>query len=114
MRQIDATASTRGLDIPTSGEIHFDGRRVDGLGEAAWAVLRRRQIGYMFQSFNLIANLSVADNIELPALMAGHSSREARRRRELLTRQLGIEAQAVMPPGRISGASSSASRSLGH
>ncbi|MBX7110993.1 MAG: ABC transporter ATP-binding protein [Dehalococcoidia bacterium] len=92
-----------GLDIPTSGEIHFDGRRVDGLGEAAWAVLRRRQIGYMFQSFNLIANLSVADNIELPALMAGHSSREARRRRELLTRQLGIEAQAVMPPGRISG-----------
>ncbi len=92
-----------GLDAPTSGEIYLDGRRVDGLGESAWAVLRRRQIGYMFQSFNLIANMSVADNIELPALMAGHSSREARRRRDLLTRQLGIEAQAVMPPGRISG-----------
>jgi len=57
----------------------------------------------MFQSFNLIANMSVADNIELPALMAGRSAREARRRREVLTRQLGIEAQAVMPPGRISG-----------
>lgn len=92
-----------GLDTPTSGEIHFDGRRVDGLSESAWAVLRRRQIGYMFQSFNLIANMSVADNIELPALMAGHSGREARRRRDLLTQQLGIEAQAVMPPSRISG-----------
>ncbi|MGE0228862.1 MAG: ABC transporter ATP-binding protein [Dehalococcoidia bacterium] len=92
-----------GLDSPTAGEIHFDGRRVDGFSEAAWAVLRRRHIGYMFQSFNLIPNMSVADNIELPALLAGHSTREARRRRRELTQQLGIEAQEVMPPGRISG-----------
>ncbi|HEX5142133.1 MAG TPA: ABC transporter ATP-binding protein [Dehalococcoidia bacterium] len=92
-----------GLDRPSSGEIHLADRRVDGLSESAWAVIRRRQVGYMFQSFNLIANMSAADNIELPALMAGFSPSEARRRRTALMEQLGIEAQANMPPGRISG-----------
>jgi putative ABC transport system ATP-binding protein len=92
-----------GLDRPTSGEIELDGRRVDRLSESAWAVIRRRQIGYMFQSFNLIANLSAADNIELPALMAGLSSGEARRRRQALTAELGISAQAAQAPARMSG-----------
>jgi putative ABC transport system ATP-binding protein len=92
-----------GLDRPTSGEIHLGGRRVDGLSESAWAVIRRRQIGYMFQSFNLIANMSAADNIELPAIMAGFSPSKARERRKQLMQQLGIQAQANMPPGRISG-----------
>ena len=92
-----------GLDRPTSGEIYLGDRRVDRLSEAAWAVIRRRQIGYMFQSFNLIANMSAADNIELPALMAGFSPSEARRRREALMAQLGIEPQSNMPPGRMSG-----------
>jgi putative ABC transport system ATP-binding protein len=57
----------------------------------------------MFQSFNLIANMTAADNIELPAIMAGFSAGEARSRRQRLMEQLGIEAQAGMPPGRISG-----------
>jgi putative ABC transport system ATP-binding protein len=92
-----------GLDRATSGEIHLAGRRVDRLGEAAWATIRRRQIGYMFQSFNLITNMTAADNIELPALMAGASPGEARRRRQELTEQLGITAQSEMPPGRMSG-----------
>jgi putative ABC transport system ATP-binding protein len=92
-----------GLDRPTSGEIYLGDRRVDGLSESAWAVVRRKQIGYMFQSFNLIANMSAADNIELPALMAGMPASKARRRREQLMLELGIEAQAGMPPGRISG-----------
>src|SRR5215211_2019362 len=70
-----------GLDRPTSGEIQLGGKRVDRLSESAWAVIRRRQVGYMFQSFKLIANLSAADNIELPGLMAGLSSAEAKRRR---------------------------------
>jgi putative ABC transport system ATP-binding protein len=92
-----------GLDKPTSGEIYLGDRRVDRLSEAAWARIRRRQVGFMFQSFNLIANMSAADNIELPALMAGFSPGQARRRRETLMLQLGIEGQAGMPPGRISG-----------
>ena len=92
-----------GLDRPTAGEIELDGRRVDALGESAWAVIRRRQIGYMFQSFNLIANLSAADNIELPALMAGISSSEAREHRERLMADLGIGGQADNAPARMSG-----------
>jgi putative ABC transport system ATP-binding protein len=92
-----------GLDSPTAGEIHLAGRRVDNLSETAWVVIRRRQIGYMFQSYNLIANMTAADNIELPALMAGQSAGQARRRRELLMAQLGIVQQAEFPPGRISG-----------
>jgi putative ABC transport system ATP-binding protein len=55
------------------------------------------------KSFNLIANMSAADNIELPALMAGFSPSEARRRREALMAQLGVEPQSNMPPGRMSG-----------
>jgi putative ABC transport system ATP-binding protein len=92
-----------GLDSPTSGEIHLAGRRVDNLSETAWAVIRRRQIGYMFQSYNLIANMTAADNIELPALMAGQSASQARKRRETLMAQLGIVQQAEFPPGRMSG-----------
>ena len=92
-----------GLDSPTAGEIHLAGRRVDNLSETAWAVIRRRQVGYMFQSYNLIANMTAADNIELPALMAGQSASQARKRREMLMAQLGIVQQAEFPPGRMSG-----------
>lgn len=92
-----------GLDSPTEGEIYLSGQRVDQLSESAWAVIRRRQIGYMFQAFNLITNLSAADNIELPALMAGLSASEARARRIDLMKQLGIEDQAGLTPGRMSG-----------
>src|SRR5688500_1060641 len=48
-----------GLDRPTSGELHLEGRRVDRLSEAGWAKLRRREIGYVFQFYNLIGDLSV-------------------------------------------------------
>lgn len=92
-----------GLDRPTSGEIEIEGKRVDRLSESAWAVIRRKQVGYMFQSFNLIANLSAADNIELPALMAGVSSAEARKRRKALSEELGIAGQIGHAPARMSG-----------
>lgn len=92
-----------GLDTPTSGEVYLSGRRVDGIGESAWAVLRRKQIGYMFQSYNLIMNMTAAENIELPALMAGISASEAKRRRVDLLGQLGIPEQGDFVPGRLSG-----------
>jgi putative ABC transport system ATP-binding protein len=92
-----------GLDRPSRGEVHLDGRRVDQLGEAAWAILRRRQVGFVFQFFNLIANLTVADNVELPGLLAGQSPREARARRRELLADLGIEEVGGSVPSRISG-----------
>ncbi len=92
-----------GLDSPTSGEIYLAGTRVDNLSETKWARIRRKQIGYMFQAFNLVSNMTAADNIELPALLAGHSASEARKRRLALMEQLGITPQAPMPPSRMSG-----------
>jgi putative ABC transport system ATP-binding protein len=92
-----------GLDRPSRGEIELAGRRVDGYGEARWALVRRSEIGFVFQFFNLIANLSVADNVELPGLLAGLSSREAKHRRQELLESLGIAEHADAAPGRLSG-----------
>jgi putative ABC transport system ATP-binding protein len=92
-----------GLDRPTAGEVHLGGRRVDQLGEAAWAQLRRREVGFVFQFFNLIGNLTVADNIELPGLLAGLSPRDARARRRDLLDDLGIAELAGSVPSRVSG-----------
>ena len=92
-----------GLDRPTSGEVYLNGARVDTLSEAGWAVLRRRQVGFVFQFFNLIGNLTVADNVELPALLAGVSSNEARRRRQALLADLSIIDKANVVPSQLSG-----------
>jgi putative ABC transport system ATP-binding protein len=92
-----------GLDRPTSGEIELAGQRVDGLSEARWAKLRRRHLGFMFQLFNLVGNLTVADNVELPALLGGFSAGEARRRREALLEELGIADKAGTVPSQLSG-----------
>jgi putative ABC transport system ATP-binding protein len=92
-----------GLDQPTAGSVWLRGERVDGLSEKAWALLRRRELGFVFQFFNLISNLTVADNVELPALLAGLPGRQARARREELLAELGIEDVAQQVPGRISG-----------
>jgi len=92
-----------GLDRPTGGEIHLTGRRVDGLSEAKWSVLRRREIGFVFQFFNLIGNLTAADNVELPALLVGTSHGEARRRCQGLLDELGIGDKAGTIPARLSG-----------
>ena len=92
-----------GLDRPTAGEILLHGERVDGASEARRARLRRTDVGFVFQFFNLIANLTVADNVELPALLAGVPSREARRRTTELLERLGLAATAARVPGALSG-----------
>ncbi|HUR06281.1 MAG TPA: ABC transporter ATP-binding protein [Nonomuraea sp.] len=92
-----------GLDARTSGEIWLDEKRVDTLSESAWALLRRKKIGFVFQFFNLVANMTVADNVELPALLAGASPREARERREHLLGALNLTERADAAPGQLSG-----------
>ncbi|HKB30160.1 MAG TPA: ABC transporter ATP-binding protein [Streptosporangiaceae bacterium] len=92
-----------GLERPTAGEIWLDGRRVDGLSQAAWAIMRRRHVGFVFQFFNLISNMTVADNVELPALLSGATSRQARTRRQELLADLGLTAKANAVPARLSG-----------
>ncbi|MCK2221742.1 ABC transporter ATP-binding protein [Actinomadura sp. ATCC 31491] len=92
-----------GLDTRTSGEIWLDGKRVDTLSESAWAVLRRKRIGFVFQFFNLVANMTVGDNVELPALLAGASPKVARERRESLLAALNLTDRADAAPAQLSG-----------
>src|SRR5207244_11013361 len=66
-------------------------------------ILRRQHIGFVFQFFNLLSNMTVADNVELPALLAGATPRQARKRREELLAELGIAAKAGAAPARLSG-----------
>jgi putative ABC transport system ATP-binding protein len=92
-----------GLDRPTAGEIYLHGERIDGAGEGRRARLRRTEVGFVFQFFNLIGNLTVADNVELPALLAGVPAREARRRAAELLARLGLAETAARVPGALSG-----------
>ncbi|MFF4762409.1 ABC transporter ATP-binding protein [Streptomyces sp. NPDC001292] len=92
-----------GLQRPDEGTIWLDGRCADSYGEARWAEERRNGIGIVFQFFNLVSNLSVADNVELPALLAGRSPRQARAEREELLAELGLEGKERSMPGELSG-----------
>jgi putative ABC transport system ATP-binding protein len=92
-----------GLDRPDSGRIWLDGRRVDVYSEARWAMLRRRSFGIVFQFFNLVSHLTVADNVELPALLAGRSPRQARESRAELLADLGLVGKENSTPGELSG-----------
>ncbi|GAA3218372.1 ABC transporter ATP-binding protein [Nonomuraea helvata] len=92
-----------GLDTRTSGEIWLDGKRVDTLSESAWALLRRKKVGFVFQFFNLVANMTVGDNVELPALLAGVSPKVARERRESLLGALNLSDRADASPAQLSG-----------
>jgi putative ABC transport system ATP-binding protein len=92
-----------GLDVPTAGEVFLEGERLDTLSEARRAILRRREVGYVFQFFNLVANLSVADNVELPMLLAERSPEEARARRDELLSRLGLDGYADSAPAELSG-----------
>ncbi|GAA2766214.1 ABC transporter ATP-binding protein [Streptomyces paradoxus] len=92
-----------GLQRPDAGSIWLDGESTDTYGEARWAVERRKRIGIVFQFFNLVSNLSVADNVELPALLAGTSPKQARTEREALLAELGLTGKERSMPGELSG-----------
>src|SRR6266550_5754652 len=59
-----------GLDRPTAGQVLVNGRRLDGLTRTQLAEVRGREIGFVFQSFNLVPSLTVAENVALPAVLA--------------------------------------------
>ncbi len=92
-----------GLDTPTEGQVAVNGARIDHLPETALARYRREQVGMVFQFFNLLDDLTVLDNVLLPAQLAGRSPSSARTRAEDLLAQLGIGRHAGAFPGRLSG-----------
>jgi len=96
-----------GLDQPSSGSVFVNDRPLHRMNETALARFRRSNIGFVFQFFNLIDNLTVQGNVELPALLAGTWGRSRNnkvrgRSRELLDR-LGIGDQATKHPWELSG-----------
>jgi ABC-type lipoprotein export system ATPase subunit len=92
-----------GLDRPSAGEVSLGGRRVDGIGERALARMRRTDIGFVFQSFHLMEELTAVENVELSALLAGRSRRAARRRAEQLLERVGLGDRARFLPSALSG-----------
>ena len=92
-----------GLDRPSAGEVWLAGRQVDGLSEKALARLRRHAIGFVFQAFHLMDELTAAENVELPALLAGRSPRAARHRAEELLERVGLTDRAQHLPSALSG-----------
>ncbi|MBV9832111.1 MAG: ABC transporter ATP-binding protein [Marmoricola sp.] len=92
-----------GLDVPTGGEVWVAGERIDGTSERRRARLRRHSVGFVFQEFHLMEDLTALENVELPALLAGLSPGPARRRaRELLDR-VGLADRAGHVPATLSG-----------
>jgi putative ABC transport system ATP-binding protein len=92
-----------GLERASGGEIWFAGSRTDQLSEKALARLRRRSIGFVFQAFHLLDELTAEENIELPLLLAGSSAAAARRRAETLLDQMGLSDRANHLPSQLSG-----------
>ena len=89
------------MDFPTSGTVALDGVVTSGLGDAALTRLRREKVGFIFQSFQLLPTLSVAENVELPLLLAGASS--ARKTAIEQLRWVEMDGYASRMPHQLSG-----------
>lgn len=90
-----------GLDTPTAGSIVVDGQELSGMGKNELAIFRRRRIGFIFQNYNLIPNLTIYDNIVLPVALDGRKVDEEYL--ETIVQTLGLEDKLNRKPGRLSG-----------
>jgi putative ABC transport system ATP-binding protein len=92
-----------GLDRPSAGQLSVAGHRVDELSERALAHFRRDQIGFIFQAFQLMDELTAQENVELPALLAGYPPAQARARATALLEQVDLADRARHLPSMLSG-----------
>ena len=92
-----------GLERPTGGTLQLAGERLEQMPESRLARLRRRALGFVFQSYHLVEELTALENVELPALLAGSSPRRARERATELLEQVGLDDRAEHLPSALSG-----------
>ncbi|MEY4821176.1 MAG: hypothetical protein RLY72_828 [Planctomycetota bacterium] len=92
-----------GLDRPTAGEVSVAGVRVDRMSEAELTMYRRRQVGIVFQHFNLLPSMTALENVMLPALLDGMSRAASESRARQLMDELGVEERAEHRPDALSG-----------
>ncbi len=94
------------LDVPTSGSYMFAGRDVTKLSQKQLADLRNREIGFVFQSFYLLANMNAIDNVALPLLYQGVHKKERMERAAEALRTVGLEDRMKYRPDQLSGGQS--------
>ena len=92
-----------GLDRPSGGRLAIAGADVGGLSPDGLALLRRRTIGFVFQSFNLMPRLTARDNVAMPTVYAGLAPAERRRRADALLAEVGLAGRAHHRPTELSG-----------
>ena len=91
------------LDSLNSGEVWLDGRRVDNLGGRDLTALRREEVGFIFQTFNLVPSMNVLENVALAAQYAGKGRREAREAAETAMARVGLADRQKHRPSELSG-----------
>jgi putative ABC transport system ATP-binding protein len=91
------------MDRPSAGHIRFDGQDLGALDDAGLTRLRRTKVGFVFQFFNLLPTLTLSDNIALPCLLAGLSTRDAASRARSLADRVGITHRLRHYPQQVSG-----------
>jgi putative ABC transport system ATP-binding protein len=92
-----------GLDYSTSGEIWVDGQRLDQMDENALALFRRRTMGFVFQSFNLIPSMTAVENVSFPMQFAGVSASKRNTQARAILDQVGLGNRADHKPTELSG-----------
>ena len=91
------------LDTPTSGTYFLNGQDVSALSDNALSAIRNEQIGFIFQSFNLIDELNVYENVELPLIYAGMSGHERAARAQQMLERVGLKDKMHHFPNQLSG-----------
>jgi putative ABC transport system ATP-binding protein len=91
------------LDTPTAGTYYLNGRLVSNLSDDELARIRNKEIGFVFQTFNLLPRATALQNVELPLIYGGISSDERRRRSEEALDAVGLADRAVHRPNELSG-----------
>jgi putative ABC transport system ATP-binding protein len=92
-----------GLERPTGGTVWLGGEQIDDMPEARLARLRRHAVGFVFQAFHLVDELTACENVELPALLAGESPIAARHRAAELLYRVGLSDRTRHLPSELSG-----------
>lgn len=92
-----------GLDRPTAGEITVNGERLDQMDENALALFRRKTMGFIFQSFNLVSNMSALENVAFPMQFAGIPASQRNERSKKLLEQVGLADRSHHTPSELSG-----------
>ena len=91
------------LDLPTKGRVLLDDRDISKMSEDALAQVRGKKIGFVFQQFNLLQNLTAMENVMLPMIFQGKSEIERKKRAESLLASLGLQDRILHRPAELSG-----------